>query len=57
MTSHLLLLVLFAAFVSAVFALIQRDDPRDQLRLAGRMVAGFLGAAILLGWIMFFLPL
>ena len=33
MTSHFGLLVLFAFFVSLVFAVIGRDTPRDQLAL------------------------
>lgn len=56
MTSHLLLLVLFALPVSAVFAALSRDDPRAQLRTAAMMFGGFVGAAILLGWLMYPLP-
>jgi hypothetical protein len=56
-TSHLLLLVLFAVLVSAVFATLTRDEPRAQLRAGGVMLAGFLGAALLLGWLMYPLPL
>ena len=57
MHSHLLLLVLFSFFVSLVFALLAKDDLRDQLRLAGAMFAGFLGAAVVLGWLMYPFPL
>lgn len=57
MTSHVLLLILFAAPVSAVFAALSRDDPREQLRSAARMFAAFLAAAVLLGWLMYPLPL
>lgn len=56
MTSHLLLLVLFALPVSAVFAALSRDDPRAQLRTAAMMFGGFVGAAILLGWLMYPMP-
>lgn len=55
--SHLFLLVLFAFFVSLVFAVIARDSPRDQLLLGGRMFAGFVAAALLLGWLMYPFPL
>lgn len=55
--SHLLLLVLFALLVSAVFAALTRDDPREQLRAGAIMFGGFLAAAIVLGWLMFPLPL
>ena len=57
MTSHLLLLVIFAALVSAVFATIGRDTPREQLRTGALMFAGFVGAALVLGWLMLPLPL
>jgi hypothetical protein len=55
--SHLLLLALFAFFVSLVFAVIARDETRDQLRLGGKMFAGFIGSALVLGWLMYPFPL
>jgi hypothetical protein len=57
MTSHLGLLVLFALFVSLVFAVLMRDDPREQVRLGLRMFGGFVGAALVLGWLMYPLPI
>ena len=57
MTSHLGLLILFAVFVSIVFAVLTRDDPREQLRFGARLLAGFLGAALVLSWLMYPLPL
>jgi heme A synthase len=57
MTSHFLLLVLFAALVSAVFAALAKDDPRAQLRTGGMMFGGFVVVALILGWIMYPLPL
>ncbi len=57
MRSHLVLLALFAFFVSLVFAVIAKDDAREQLRFGGMMFAGFLAAAIVLGWFMFPFPL
>ena len=57
MTSHLLLLLLFAALVSAVFATMARDEPSAQLRTGAWMFAGFVGVALVLGWVMFALPL
>jgi hypothetical protein len=56
-TSHLLLMAVFAFFVSVVFATLLRDDPREQVRTGARMFAGFLGAALVLGWLMYPLPL
>ena len=57
MSSHLLLLVIFALLVSAVFATLSRDEPREQLRTRAMMFGGFIAAAIILGWLMFPLPL
>jgi hypothetical protein len=56
-SSHLLLLAIFALLVSAVFATLSRDEPRDPLRTGALMFGGFIAAAILLGWLMFPLPL
>jgi len=57
MRSHLLLLVLFAFFVSLVFAVITKDDVREQLRFGGLLFAGFLATALVLGWLMLPFPL
>ena len=57
MTSHFLLLVLFAFLVSTVFAALLRDDPRQQIRLGGMMFGGFVATAVVLGWLMYPLPL
>lgn len=57
MTSHLGLLVVFAGFVSVVFTVLMRDDPKEQLRFGARLFAGFLGAALVLSWLMYPLPL
>jgi hypothetical protein len=57
MESHLLLLVLFAFFVSLVFAMIAKDDAREQIRFGGLMFAGFLVSAVAIGWLMYPFPL
>lgn len=57
MASHLLLLVLFAFFVSLVFAVIAKDELRDQVQLGGKLFAGFVAAALLLGWLMYPFPI
>ena len=56
MHSHLLLLILFAFFVSLVFALIAKDEAAEQLRFGGLLLAGFVASAIVLGWLMFPFP-
>ena len=57
MHSHLLLLALFAFFVSLVFAVLSKDDAREQIRFGGMMFGGFLVAALVLGWLMYPFPL
>ena len=57
MESHLLLLAIFAFFVSLVFALLTKDEAREQLRFGGMLFAGFVIAAIVLGWLMYPFPL
>jgi hypothetical protein len=57
MTSHLLLLILFASLVSLVFAVLLRDDRQSQLRFGGMVFGGFVLSALLLGWIMYPFPL
>ena len=53
MTSHLGLLIVFAFLVSLVFAVLLRDEPREQLRAGARMLGGFIAAALVLGWLMY----
>ncbi len=57
MQSHIVLLILFAFFVSLVFAVIAKDEPGDQVRFGGLMFAGFLVSAVVLGWLMYPFPL
>lgn len=57
MTSHFGLLILYAFFVSVVFAVLMRDEPREQVRLGGRLLGAFIAAGIVLGWLMYPLPL
>jgi hypothetical protein len=56
-TTHLGLLLLFSAFVSVAFAVLMRDEPREQLRLGARLFGTFVGSAVLLGWLLYPLPL
>jgi heme/copper-type cytochrome/quinol oxidase subunit 4 len=56
-TSHFLLLALFAFFVSLVFSVLLRDEPAEQLRTGGLMFGGLVVSAIVIGWLMYPLPL
>jgi hypothetical protein len=55
--SHLVLMAIFAFFVSLVFAVIAKDEASDQLRFGGLMFGGFLASAVVLGWLMYPFPL
>lgn len=57
MTSHLGLMILFAFFVSLVFATIAKDTPTEQAKLGAKMFGMFVGAAFVLGWVMRIFPL
>lgn len=57
MTSHFGLMLLFAFFVSVVFATITKDSPKEQLRLGARMFGLFIAAALVLGWVLRLFPL
>jgi len=57
MHSHVLLMALFAFFVSLVFAVIAKDEPREQLRFGGLMFGGFIVSAVVLGWLMLPFPI
>ena len=57
MQSHLALLIVFSFFVSLIFAFLAKDDLREQVRFGGLLFAGFLAAAIVLGWLMYPVPL
>jgi hypothetical protein len=56
MPSHVLLMAGFAFFVALVFAVIAKDAPGEQLRFGGLLFAGFLAAALALGWLMYPFP-
>jgi hypothetical protein len=55
--SHLLLLVVFAFFVSTVFATLMREDIGQQIRFGAILFGGFVVGAVVFGWLMFPIPL
>lgn len=57
MTTHVGLMAVFSLFVSVVFAALMRDDPKEQIRFAARLFASFMGAGIVVGWLLYPLPL
>jgi hypothetical protein len=56
-TSHLGLMMMFSLFVSLVFAVLTRDEPKEQVKFGARLFGGFVGAGILIGWLLYPLPL
>lgn len=57
MHSHFQLLLVFSFFVAVVFAALLRDGPREQVRFGALMFGSLVGAAIVLGWLMYPFPL
>ena len=55
--SHLTALIIFALLVSTVFALITKNEPREQFRYGVFVFLSFLAVAFVVGWIMYPLPL
>jgi hypothetical protein len=55
--SHFLLLIVFAFFVSTVFATLMRDDIGQQIRFGAVLFGGFVVGAVVFGWLMFPIPL
>lgn len=57
MTTHLVPMVVFALLVSIVFAVLLRDEPREQVRSGGLMFGGFVAAALAMSWLLLLFPL
>jgi hypothetical protein len=51
--SHFTAVLLFALFVSVVFGITQRETPPRMLRYGLYCFAMFVGAAIVLSWVMY----
>ncbi len=57
MQSHFFSMLLFAGFVSLIFAVLMKDEPADQVKLGGILFASFVATSVVLGWIFFPFPL
>jgi uncharacterized membrane protein YeaQ/YmgE (transglycosylase-associated protein family) len=55
-TSHLLLMALFAGCVALVGGVLLKETPRQQARTAAEIFGSLIGAALVLGWVLYFLP-
>ena len=53
--SHFTALLLYAFFASIVFGITQRAEPKAMARFGAICFAGFLAAAIVVSWGMYFI--
>ena len=53
--SHFLAVLLFALFASVVFGITMRETPRRMLRYGIYCFVLFVGSAVALSWVMFFI--
>jgi len=56
MRSHLLHMLLYSSLVSAFFALLMREAPRDRLRLGAIIWLAMVGGALILAYLMYPFP-
>ncbi len=56
-TSHVLMMALFAACVAVVGGVLLKETPREQARSAAEIFGSLVGAALVLGWILYFFPI
>ena len=54
--SHFGLMVLYAALLSAFFAFLWRETPRDRFKLFLQMFLSMVGGGLLLAWLMYPFP-
>jgi hypothetical protein len=54
MTTHLGVMILFAACVSTVFGTLLRDQVREQVRLGAQIFSSLVVGAYVVGWLMYF---
>jgi len=54
--NHLALMTLYAAMLGVFFATLWRREPKAQVRLFLQIFASLMLGAIVLGWLLYFLP-
>ena len=54
--SHFGLMLVYALLLSLFFATLWRRERREQTRLFLELFGGLVGGAIVLGWLMYYLP-
>ncbi len=53
--SHFAAVILFALFASVVFGITMRDTPRKMVRYGAYCFILFVGSAVVLSWVMYFI--
>ncbi len=54
---HFLLMLVFALTVSIVFGVTGRETARTRFFYGGKIFCEFIGIGLLLGWLLYWLPL
>lgn len=49
-------MVVFSFLVSVVFGVLSKNSPRERLLYGAKVFGAFVGIAVALGWIMYFVP-
>ena len=52
---HFISVLLFSFLVSVVFAVLSKATLRDQVIYGAKVFGAFVGVAVILGWLMYFL--
>lgn len=53
---HFLIMVMFAAFVAAIFGLVGREGRRDSLLYGLKIFGEFVAIGFVLAWLLYWLP-
>jgi hypothetical protein len=55
--THFPAMLLFSALTSVVFGVVTKNTPRERAIYGVKVFGAFVGIAIALGWVMYFVPL
>lgn len=53
---HVLWMAVFAALTAVVFAVVAKGSSRQRVLYGLKVFAEFMGIALVLGWLLYFLP-
>jgi putative Mn2+ efflux pump MntP len=54
--SHFPAMLLFSFLVSVAFGVLSKNTPRERLLYGAKVFGAFVGVALVLGWMMYFVP-